>query len=180
MSTDPDPVPFSVLLDRCPRVGSPIRARFDATGLAIMGTLRRDGSPRVSPIEVRVLDGALLLGMMPGSARQLDVSRDPRCSLLTPVADKDDLGGEGKLFGRLVVEHDPARIAALFAAATDGTDYDAAELDGSPVYELRIAQAAWQHVDGDAFVTRSWSVDGGERHRRRVGATGASEEVALT
>jgi hypothetical protein len=35
-----------------------------------------------------------------------------------------------------------------------------------------VRAAAWQHVDGDAYVTRSWDVQGGERLRSRVGPLG--------
>ena len=54
----------------------------------MLGTLRRDGSPRVSPIEVAFHDGRLYVGMMPGSTKSLDVERDPRVSLVTAIADK--------------------------------------------------------------------------------------------
>src|SRR5215218_6243852 len=92
---------FSQLEASAPDLATPIRERLAGTGLALLGTIRADGSPRVSPIEVTIHDGHLYVGMMPGSRKAVDVARDPRVSLLTPVADKDDLAGEGKLFGAL-------------------------------------------------------------------------------
>src|SRR6478735_6443486 len=87
---------FSQLDAAAPDLATPIRERLITTGLALLGTTRADGSPRVSPIEVTLHDGHLFVGMMPGSRKALDVGRDPRVCLLTPVADKDDLSGEGK------------------------------------------------------------------------------------
>ena len=43
-------IPFSQLQQVASEVADPIRARLEATGLAILGTVRADGSPRVSPL----------------------------------------------------------------------------------------------------------------------------------
>src|SRR6478609_1541568 len=118
---------FSQLESSAPDLATPIRERFGATGLALLGTIRADGSPRVSPIEVTLHDGHLYVGMMPGSRKSLDVLRDPRISLLTPVADKDDLAGEGKLFGELRTVEDLDQIAAVFHAAVDDSDYEVSD-----------------------------------------------------
>jgi hypothetical protein len=169
---------FSQLETSAPDIAAPIRGRLTATGLGLLGTIRADGSPRVSPIEVTLHDGHLFVGMMPGSTKARDVGRDPRVALLTPVADKDDLGGEGKLFGRLSAVTDADQIAAVFEAAVGGSDqYDVDDLDGSPVFELLVTGAAWQRVEDDTFVTSSWDSERGIRFRRRVGATGGVEEV---
>jgi hypothetical protein len=168
---------FDDLQSAAPDIARAIRERIEATGLMLLGTVRADGSPRVSPVEVRLRDGDLRLGMMPGSRKALDVARDPRVALLTPVADKDDLGGEGKLFGVLSALEDPAAIADLFAAAVEGTDHAAADLEGSPAFEDDISGAAWQQVDGVSVVTASWSPAAGLRRRRRSGATGEVIDV---
>ena len=54
--------------------------------------------------------------------------------------------------------------------ATDG-GFDPEALAGSPMYEILVSGAAWQFVEGEAFVTRSWSEVDGLRRRRREGAT---------
>jgi Pyridoxamine 5'-phosphate oxidase len=92
---------FDEFSSLAPEIAERVLDRFRTTGLAILGTIRSDGSPRVSPIEVAIHDGRVYVGMMPGSTKHLDVVRDPRVALLTPVADRHDIGGEGKLFGRL-------------------------------------------------------------------------------
>jgi hypothetical protein len=171
-------ITFSELEASAPDVATPIRDRLTTTGLALLGTIRADGSPRVSPIEVTLHDGHLYVGMMPGSRKSLDVLRDPRISLLTPVADKDDLAGEGKLFGELRTVEDLDQIAAVFHAAVDDSDYEVSDLEGSPVFEVLVSGAAWQRVEDQTFVTGSWDPVHGVRLRHRIGATGEVEDVA--
>lgn len=67
---------------------------------AFVGTLTRNGSPRVNPCEAYVIDGHLLLNMMPRSLKALDLLRDPRIYLHTPVTSKEGTEGEFKLAGR--------------------------------------------------------------------------------
>ena len=53
-------------------------ARLHAAGLVMLGTLRRDGSPRISPVEPCITDGRLLVGAMTWSGKAADLRRDPR------------------------------------------------------------------------------------------------------
>jgi len=171
-------ITFDDLHRIAPDITGPILDRFRASGLGMLGTLRRDGSPRVSPIEVAVLDGRLYIGMMPGSRKALDVLRDDRISLVTALADRHDLGGEGKLFGRAAPVTDTSRADAVFAAHATEAGYDPDDVSGSPLFEVVVSGAAWQYVEGDAFTTRSWVEGGPVRLRRREGATGAVVDVA--
>jgi hypothetical protein len=164
-----------------PTIAESIRARLQATGLGILGTVRADGSPRVSPIEVSFqgvgADLGLYLGMMPESQKWRDVTRDPRCALVTSLADKYDDSGEGKLFAVARALTAPGEAATVLARAVEGTDVDPAEFGDSPVFELRVNGAAWQFVEDDTFVTMSWSSERGLRRRHRTGAAGLSEDV---
>jgi hypothetical protein len=70
-----------------------------------LATLRRDGSPRLTGIEVELVDGDLVLGMMPGSRKLADVERDPRVAILAlsddPLTEQpQDWGGDVQLSGR--------------------------------------------------------------------------------
>ena len=47
-------------------------------GVLLVATIRRDGTPRLSPVEPFVLDGELWLSMMLGSRKAADLQRDPR------------------------------------------------------------------------------------------------------
>jgi hypothetical protein len=75
-------------------------ARFEATGLSLIGTLRRDGSPRISAVEPFVFEDQLALGMMWRSMKALDLRRDHRCVVHSTVSNKDGTEGEFKVYGR--------------------------------------------------------------------------------
>lgn len=171
-------VSFGDFTDASPDIAARIRARLETTGLATLGTVRADGSPRVSPIEISLQDRDLYVGMMPESRKSRDLLCDPCCALLTPLADKHDMSGEGKLFATSRALTDRAEADAVLARAVEGTDIDPAVSGDSPVFELLITGAAWQYVEDDTWLTLSWSPDGGVRIRRRSGPTGLPEDVA--
>ncbi|WP_225825062.1 pyridoxamine 5'-phosphate oxidase family protein [Streptomyces naphthomycinicus] len=88
--------------------------RFGAYRHHVLATLRGDGSPRTSGLEVRFLGGELWLGMMPGSRKALDLRRDPRFTLQANPGDGTDTsgGGDVRVGGRAFeVEEGPARAA---------------------------------------------------------------------
>ena len=70
-------------------------ARLRRFHLAMLGTIRADGSPRISPVEPYLGSGELLLGVIRGSAKAHDLMRDPRCTLHSIVDDPD--GGDPEL-----------------------------------------------------------------------------------
>ena len=74
----------------------------------MLGTLRADGSPRISPCELDFAGGDLVLGMMWQSRKALDLLRDPRCVLHTCTTDRMGTEGDAKIYGRAVDIHDPA------------------------------------------------------------------------
>ena len=48
-----------------PEIAEPGKARLDETRVALLATLRRDGSPRISPIEPFFGEGQLVFGAPP-------------------------------------------------------------------------------------------------------------------
>src|ERR671935_3336335 len=94
-----------------PELAALVRARFEATGLGLLATLRRDGSPRISGIEPLFTADDLWLGMMPGSRKAADLLRDPRFALHSATTDKQVTHGDAKINGRAVVVEDEATIA---------------------------------------------------------------------
>ena len=95
-------------------------ARLEAHGLALLATLRADGSPRISGLEPLVADGELWFGMMPGSRKVADLQRDPRFALHNATVDKAVTEGDCKISGTVVEigEADPemAAFRTAFAA----------------------------------------------------------------
>jgi hypothetical protein len=103
-----------------------VRALFDAHRHKVLATLRRDGSPRVSGIEVAFSDGDVWIGSMPGSRKAADLARDPRlalhCTSDDPPADPTTWKGDAKLAGRAVVVDDPARLKSMSEGGEGGDD----------------------------------------------------------
>ena len=71
--------------------------RLNRHGLVMLATLRKNGWPRVSPVEPLFFNGQLYLGMTRRSRKALDLLRDPRCSVHNAVSDRH--GGEGEFKG---------------------------------------------------------------------------------
>jgi hypothetical protein len=78
------------------------RERIERTGLVLVGTIRRDGTPRISPVEPLIVDGQLYLGMMWRSKKALDLLRDPRCLVHNTISNRNGAEGEFKLRGHAV------------------------------------------------------------------------------
>lgn len=85
-----------------PPIAQLARERLDRTRVALLGTVRADGSPRISPIEPYLSQGNLLLGAMSRSLKTRDLQRDPRCVLHTAVTAANAGDPEVKLYGRAV------------------------------------------------------------------------------
>lgn len=64
-----------------PDFAARVQQRFEAYKHHVLGTLRSDGSPRLTGLEADIRDGELWLGMMPNSRKAFDLRRDPRFSL---------------------------------------------------------------------------------------------------
>ncbi|MGV9290364.1 pyridoxamine 5'-phosphate oxidase family protein [Streptomyces sp. NPDC003719] len=92
-----------------PELAALVEARFGAHRHHTLATLRRDGSPRTSGLEVRFLGGELWLGMMHGSLKALDLRRDPRFALQANPGEGTGMdGGDVRICGRAVEVEDPA------------------------------------------------------------------------
>ncbi len=160
-----------------PIIATPIRERLEEAGLTFLATIRRDGSPRISPIEVEFIDGHLYYGSMPGAQKVHDIARDPRCSLITPIVDKKDMRGEGKLFAVARLVTDVAEAERVLRTSAEGNEMDADALLGSPVFEVLVHGASWQYVEDDAWTTRSWKEGESVRTRARKDAHALPVEV---
>jgi hypothetical protein len=82
-----------------PELAAFVRSRFEATGLALLATIRADGSPRISGLEPVFHDGELWLAMMPDSVKSADLRRDGRFALHNATTDTDVSEGDVKVNG---------------------------------------------------------------------------------
>ena len=88
---------FSAAAPELARLGE---ERLRGVGIALVGTLRADGWPRINPIEPFFAGDHLLFGVMARSKKARDVLGDPRCALHSAVSDPHGADGEFKLYGR--------------------------------------------------------------------------------
>jgi hypothetical protein len=90
-----------------PEFAQRVRELFDAHRHKTIATLRADGSPRISGIEVIFEDGELLFGSMPNARKGADLRRDPRFALHSATIDpvegaEAQWPGEAKIAGRAI------------------------------------------------------------------------------
>lgn len=126
------------------------RERFAGHGAALLGTLRADGWPRISPVEPFFLEGRLVFGIM-ASPKLDDLRLDPRCVLHSVVVDSSGAEPEVKLTGRVARIDDPRILAA------DGTWWATRPPESVAVFSLEIDEAvvvAWDPDFGRMRATR--------------------------
>lgn len=129
------------------------RARLAATRVAMLGTLRSDGSPRISPVEPYIADGQVLVGAMTWSTKAHDLLRDPRYVLHSVVSGPDNGEGELKLHGSAV-----KATAGLRAAAADAW-WSVQPSEQAAVFSLGIATALFVEwdIEHGAMTVHRWS-----------------------
>jgi hypothetical protein len=89
-----------------PRLAQLGRRKLAGAGVVLVGTIRRDGSPRLSPVEPLFWDGDLWLSMGWGTYKARDLARDPRILVHSIVTGRDGTEGEYKVRGQAVSETD--------------------------------------------------------------------------
>jgi hypothetical protein len=94
--------------EACPEIATMARERFLKDDLVLVGTLRADGSPRISPNEPDFAAGRFFISMMWRSKKALDLLRDPRLVVHSVTSSRMGTDGDVKIYGRAVDERDPA------------------------------------------------------------------------
>jgi len=140
-----------------PTLAASVRRRFDVRKHKTMATLRSDGSPRISGIEVEFSDGQVYLGMMSGSVKLRDLRRDPRVAVHSPSEDPPgdipaDWAGESKIAGRAVE-----------------VPVEGATGEGDGRFSIDISEVVFTHLNeaGDRLVIESWRPGRGFRRISR-------------
>lgn len=102
--------------EACPEIATLARERFLRDDLVLVGTLREDGSPRISPNEPDFAAGRFFISMMFRSRKALDLLRDPRVVVHSVTCNRQGTDGDVKLYGRIVDER-ATEIREAFRAA---------------------------------------------------------------
>lgn len=156
---------WSIFEQQAPELAHLARERFASTGLVLLGTLRRDGWPRISPIEYTFWEGELVLGGMWQSKKFQDVMRDNRITIHSTTANKNGQEGDVKLYGR-AVPLNPGREEAYWQHIFETLNWRPA--GPAHVYTVDIDSAACVQFTADG--TMHWLTwPGNEWRTRREG-----------
>jgi hypothetical protein len=159
-----------------PELAAAVRDRFDAHRHKVLGTLRADGSPRLSGIEVTFRDGEMWLGMMPGSRKVSDLRVDPRLAVHSATVDPDLADGDARITGRAVEVTDAGAMAALVEggdrhadAAPEGSRSEAGAPPEGHVFRVDVTEVMLLKVGhpADHLVIETWAAGRGVRRIER-------------
>lgn len=140
---------WNALCRDAPDLGRTITACFNANLHHVIGTLRADGSVRLSGTEVVVDPDHVGLGMMPDSHKLDDVRRDSRVEIHSAPIEDELSRGDAKLAGRLI-------------------ENGAVEGQPGAAFDLEIAKASVVRVVDEQLEFTTWSPSKGLRVHYRT------------
>jgi hypothetical protein len=154
-----------------PHLAAVGRQRLIGPGVLLVATIRRDGTPRLSPVEPFVMDGDLLLAMLWQSRKATDLMRDPRVLVHSIVTSRDGGEGEFKLRGTAQSEDDPLlqHRYATSVAANLGWQPESGKFHLFSIDIVDVVYIRYDDATGDQFLT-AWP-PGRESVRRGTSAT---------
>jgi hypothetical protein len=119
-----------------------------------IATIRKDGSPRTSGLEVQFFQGELWFGMMQGSVKALDLRRDARFALQTNPGPGTGMGGGD------------VRISGRAVSVESGTARDAYVKEVEPpqpfhLFRTELTEVVRTYVENDEYlVVKIWTTPG--------------------
>ncbi len=145
----------------CPELAGLGEERLRRQELCLVGTVRKNGWPRISPCEPDFAAGQLFLGMMWQSPKAVDLLRDPRCAVHSCTSDRMGAEGDFKLYGRAVDVSEPELREAYRDAIRSRIDWAPDE----PNYHLFAidVESAGFVIFGDERYGLAWDPVGGLR-----------------
>ncbi|HEX7490205.1 MAG TPA: pyridoxamine 5'-phosphate oxidase family protein [Candidatus Limnocylindrales bacterium] len=129
-----------------------VRERLEAHRHRTMATIRADGSPRISGIEITISRGELWIGGLADSRKFDDLRRDPRMALHSGPDDPPGFRGDARLAGRAVLVPEETLKAAFLDDAGGGPPgpFELFRLDITEASTVREAESK------DHLVIESW------------------------
>jgi hypothetical protein len=136
------------VVDSEPEFATEVRQVFDAYKHKTIATLRRDGAPRLSGLELEFRSGEVSFGMMPKSRKCADLRRDRRTEIhsasVVPDGGEEAWPGDARISGRAREITDPDERARFTDSPPEAyplfvVDIDRVmriKLDGSPPHLL--------------------------------------------
>jgi hypothetical protein len=141
-----------------------VRGFLDARKHKVLGTLRRDGSPRLSGSEADVVEGDLWFGSLWQARKALDLQRDPRFALHSGSEDPPGWKGDAKIAGRAEEVTDPDTIARVMATMGGGGPSGPVHLFRADIQEVSLVRLG---EPADHLVIEHWREGRGLSPSRR-------------
>jgi hypothetical protein len=141
-STMPRVARWQDVVDSEPAFAAEVQRVFDAQTHKTIATLRRDGSPRLSGLEVGFTAGEVSFGMMPRSRKLTDLRRDPRTEIHS--ASFLDRGQEASWIG-------DARLSGTAREILDPEErarHTEAPADAHPLFALDLQRVVRIKLEG--------------------------------
>jgi hypothetical protein len=154
---------WGVFAGEAPHISEVFTRRHAATGnLCLLATLRSDGSPRISPIEPRIVEEHLVLVGMPGTTEVRDLGRDPRFSLHTATIDPYVGEGDAKLSGVVENLQNPDLHRRFADDLFEASGFDLRDQDFDPFYVADITGASAAELVDNRLRLTIWRPGQGE------------------
>jgi hypothetical protein len=165
---------FADVRNVAPDLADRVRAVFSSTTNAVLGTLRRDGSPRLSGADAYFQDGQLRIWSMPGARKGQDLRRDPRVALNSIPWDSRrlrdgavDVGAaDAKVSGTTGLVSDAAERSGFRAWL--GSERGSEPPDDWDLFTIDIDTLTVVFVDDGQLVVDRWSTTDGRHTTRRA------------
>lgn len=164
---------YGDLVDAEPELAERVRAILTAAQNAVIGTLTRDGTPRLSGADAHFHERDLYLWSMPGARKGADLRRDPRVAVHSipwdsrmPRDGAADVGlADAKVTGRAELVTDAATYASFrtWLSRVRGSE----QPDDWDLFRVDLSAVAVVFVDDGRLAVDHWSAGGGRSTTRR-------------
>jgi hypothetical protein len=156
-----------------PALAERARAILSSTTNAVLGTVRRNGSPRLSGADPYFHDGQLRIWSMPRARKGQDLRRDPRVAIHSIPWDSRklregaaDVGqADAKVSGTAVLVADAGQRAAFRAWLKSERGFEPPE--DWDLFTINIDALTVIFVDSGQLVVDQWSTTEGRHTIRR-------------
>jgi hypothetical protein len=140
-----------------PALAADVQAILTGRKHHTLATVRADGSPRVSGIEIELGDGEVAIGLMGGSVKAADLARDPRCAIHALSADPPD--HRTATPEQMQTWQGDAKLAGIAVAVDPGPDAE----PGSGRARLDLTEVVLTTIGNppDHLLIRTWHPDRG-------------------
>jgi len=164
---------FSDVQNVEPDLADRARAILTSTTNAVLGTIRRDGSPRLSGADPYFHDGQLRIWSMPRARKGEDLRRDPRLALHSIPWDSRQLrdgatdvgAADAKVSGTATATTDPGEVSAFRAWLTSERGFEPPE--DWDLFTIDIDALTVISADSGQLVIDRWSITDGRQTIRR-------------